>query len=426
MSLNFSQSPKQKQTINLSQQQQQSLRMLAMPTTELWEYINHELESNPVLEPDEGFAVAVQGGDPAGDGTPEPYESHRGQQTNHTMQEELLFQLMTQSLDISVELGEYLIACLDDSGYLRMSDSELATATGLSQDSIAHGVAELQKLEPTGVFARTLGECLMLQLQLLPVRDLVAEQICQSYLELAAQNRLATIAKGLDCTLDEVKQSFLLIKKLNPKPGSGFGNEQTHYIMPDIKVAVQEGELIVSSLTGAGVHVNSYYIERLPMVDVLTGNYLKSEIGRGNQLIRCIEQRRRTVLAVARAAVDFQRSFFLQGPPMRQLTMAELASLLGVHESTVSRAVSGKHLRYQGGTMPLSRLFCTALSTGGSVESAKQSLGALVAAEDRQAPLSDEKLTALLSQQGITLSRRTVAKYRDELGIASSQNRKEW
>lgn len=427
MTQNLFQAPLQKQTQTVSLQQQQSLRVLAMPAAELLEFVSSELESNPVLEPDDGFVeLPLSGGTHDEESHPEPYESRRGQHADTTLQEELLFQLMTQSIDLAVGLGEHLIACLDDSGYLRMSDSELAAATGLPTETIAKAVAELQKLEPCGVFARNLSECLLLQLRQLPQRDPVAEQICDGYLELAAQNRLPAIAKALGCPPEAVREAFARIKTLNPKPGSGYFSERTHYIVPDIKVTVQQGELAVTSLTGGVVHINPYYTDRLPMVDDLTRDYLRGEITRGNGLIHCLEQRRRTLLAVARAAVDFQRGFFLSGQPLRPLTMAELASLLGVHESTVSRAASGKHLRYPGGTMPLGRLFCASLSDGGSVAGAKQAIVALVSQENKSAPLSDEKLTALLSKRGITLSRRAVAKYRDELGIASSQARKEW
>lgn len=425
MSQSMTQSQQQKQTINLSQWQQQSLRILAMPATELREQMNRELESNPVLEPDDGFTVGIAGGDTGDDTHLEPYESHRGHHSYSTLQDELLFQLMTQNFTVAVGLGEYLIACLDDSGYLRMSDEELAAATCLPEQVIAAAVAELQQMEPAGVFAHGLSECLLLQLRQREKREMVAECICDKYLETVALGHLSVVAKEIGCTADEVRQSLAIIRTLNPKPGSGFGGGRTHYIVPDVKVTVQQGELAVTSLTGSSVHINPYYTERLPMVDDLTSNYLQGEIARGNRLIQCLEQRRRTLLAVTRAAVDFQREFFVSGKPLRPLTMAELASLLGVHESTVSRAVSGKHLRYAGGTMPLSKLFCAGLSAGGSIADAKQAIAALVAGEDKAAPLSDEKITALLARQGMTLSRRAVAKYRDELRIPSSPLRKE-
>lgn len=421
----------QKQTAALSQQQLYSLRLLAMTTTELQAFVGNELESNPVLEPDEGTpaqgAEDVEGtSDPTiGERTLEPYEGRHNLQAEVTLRDELLFQLMTGTLELPTELGEYIIACLDSNGYLKTTAEAIGEALGLPTAQVESAIGELQRLEPTGVFARSLSECLLLQLRALPSPNPVAERIARDYLEAAAQNRLHQIAKEIGVTLEETKAAFGLIKTLNPRPGSGFSSGHTAYVTPDIKVSLIGGEPHVSVLAGLGVHLNSYYLDRLPLVDNLTRDYLQEEIRRGRFLIRCMEQRRKTLRLVATGAVDHHRQFFTQGAPLAPLTMAELAAILGLHESTVSRAVSGKYLRYPGGTMPLAGLFCGKLAGGASAGQAKESLAALVAQEDKAHPYSDQRLAELLAKQGILLSRRGVAKYRDELGILPSQGRKE-
>lgn len=419
----------QRQIATLSQQQQYSLRVLAMPATELREFLTGELESNPVLEPEGGLLSSCAGNEPmtnevGGERGPEPYESHRNAQVGQTLQEELLFQLMTGRYTMPLQLGEYIIACLNPNGYLEMSDEAIAKGTGLPIKQITEAIEELQTMEPTGVFAHNLSECLLLQLKVSYPKDRITQRIAAEYLEMAAQGRFGTIAKELHCDTKQIQESFAIIKTLNPKPGSSFFSERADYVVPDIKVTVVDDDVVVSSLTGNGVHINSYYLDRLPLVDSLTHEYLKSEIGRGKYLIKCIEQRRGTLMAVATEAVKRQREFFVKGTPMSPLTMGELAEALELHESTISRTVSGKYLRYSGGTMPLGKLFCGSLSSGGSTQSAKRRIAELVSEEDKKSPLSDEKLAGLLAAEGIDISRRAIAKYRYEMNLPSSQSRK--
>ncbi|MEG2073441.1 MAG: RNA polymerase factor sigma-54 [Angelakisella sp.] len=425
-------SQKLTQSISLSQRQQYSLKLLSMPANELRELVARELECNPTIEYDDSFydgeassRVGGESGDGDGEHTLEPYEGNRTA-TNQTLREELRFQLVTGNFDLYLPLGEYIIACLDDNGYLKMTAESIAIATGRTTEQVEKALEILQQFEPTGVFARNLRECLLLQLRAISPRQPLAERIVSEFLEQVAQNRPDTIAKETETTLGQVKDAIVTIKSLNPKPGSGYYCERAAYVVPDIKVTAEGDSLRVSMIKGVSVHINPYYTDRLALVDPMTRDYLRDEIGKGRGLISCLEQRQKTLSAIALKAVERQRDFFLRGAPLLPLTMGEIATDIGIHESTVSRAVSGKYIRYAKGTMPLGELFCGKLESGSSSSFAKGRLREIVEGEDKNHPLSDAAITELLSEKGICISRRCVAKYREELEIPTSQQRKKW
>ena len=444
----------QKQTQTLSPQMMQSMEILQMGSQELLEYIEEAVQENPVLEVDEHRA----GEEPFADlrrklewlESTDPQNRYYHQQDNEEDNpierfggvdagEESLYRYVLSQLatmDLAEELREpcvYLVESLDANGWLDEDPDAAAAELGVTRGTMDRALEVVQSLEPAGVGARSLKECLALQLKRRGEEDSLAMKIVEGYLDAVAKCRYGLIAKELEVSQEEVRSACERIKRLEPRPGTGFAaRENLTYITPDIIVVsfADHFELLTNDYFFPTLHLSGYYQNLLKESgDKEVQDYLADKVRQAKWVVRSIEQRRSTLLECAQCILDVQEAFFRKGAGyLRPMTLADVAGKLGVHESTVSRAVKDKYIQCAMGVYPLSYFFSRGLGGqeqgGASPEAAKALLKKLVAEEDPQKPLSDQKLCLLMEQEGCTLSRRTVAKYRDELGILNAAGRR--
>ncbi len=442
-----------KQTQTLSPQMIQAMQVLQMGTQELRDYIQETLQENPVLEAEEG-----PGGDettlllrkldwldrstvqhysytPDDDDDRDPLERFGGVQDG---EEHLCLYVLSQlpSLHLSPALegaARYLVECLDPNGYLDEPLEVLSTDFGLPTPLLEEALAIIQGLEPAGVGARTLSECLCLQLARRGDDTALAQAIAKDYLDALAKSHYGLIAKALDQPQEAIRAACDQIRSLNPKPGAGFAaREHLVYINPDLFVVSfpDHFDLLPNDYFFPSLRLSGYYQSLLTETqDAEVTDYLRNKVRQAQWVVNSVQQRRDTLLSCARCILAEQEAFFRYGPGhLVPLGLAQVAATMGVHESTVSRAVKDKYLQCSHGVYPLSYFFSRSLGKGevSSPDGAKALLRRLVEGENKQKPLSDQKLCALMETEGCQLSRRTVAKYRDELGIPPATGRKEF
>ena len=441
-----------KQTLKLSPQMLQSMEILQMSTLELNEYIQDLVQENPAAELSE---PADQGDE--GEELWRRLQSladldHQNRQyvtadrdeldplarvgTDGGLEDTLLLHLTRQlerskAPTIVLRGAQFLAACLDEDGYLRDDVSDLAQAAGLPASILEEGLSLLQTLDPLGVGARDLSQCLALQLQRLGETG-PALAIVQRHLEHLARKQYHAIAQDLGISQEEVREAEGQIQALDPRPGSAFaGREEPHYLIPDLAVVETEGGLTVvyQNAYTPTLQLSGYYCDlQRSSTDPEVKQYLTDKIKQAQFVIQAVEQRRSTLLDCARAIVRRQEPFFRQpGGHLVPLRLSDVAQELAVHESTVSRAIREKYLQCARGIYPLSYFFSREVGSAGegnSVHQIKSLLARLVAQEDKEHPLSDQKLCQMLEGEGVTISRRTVAKYRDELGLPSASGRR--
>ena len=355
--------------------------------------------------------------------------------TSGTMLEDLLGQLRLLPLTArQYSLAAYLAGNLDHNGYLQGELEELAAAIGAKVNTLQAALRIVQKLEPSGVGCRSLQECLLLQLEKFEQPPALVVDIIKRFLPAAADCRYRYIATRLGCEEKAVKDAVEFIRTLNPKPGSVFGEgEETRYIVPDVIVERVDDEYVVMG-NESGIPlltISPFYrnILKKDSTDEKLSTFIKDKIQRAYWLIRSIEQRRLTLFRVSQQIIDIQKPFLDSGiKKLKPLTLKEVALNVGVHESTVSRATANKYIQTPRGLFPLKFFFSSGLTgTGGadySSHSIKTYIQELIDAEDQAKPLSDQRLAELLQERGINISRRTVAKYREEISIPASFKRR--
>jgi len=347
-----------------------------------------------------------------------------------TTQQRIFIQLLPY---VTSHRDEYilrqLIDCLDGKGYL---SPDCAEQFNLPPEELERYIGLLQRAEPAGVGARNLAECLTLQLRRLdsPEAEL-AVRIVSEYLEDVARNRVRQIARRLKLGEERVTRAVELIRTLNPKPINGLdGGERTVYIRPDILVEEDRDGLHILLYRGA-IHrlvEDRSYVAMAESADQDLADYIHDKRQELAWLNKCLEQRDTTLMRLANLIVALQNGFFRKGPNyLRPLEQSEAGSLMEVSESTISRAIRDKHLQCRWGTFPLKYFFpkCADSSSGATADTIKRRLRELIDGEDKRHPLSDQKITDLLDTQGINISRRAIAKYRDAMGIPDTSRRRE-
>ena len=456
------------QKLIMTPQLRQAIAILQLSATELGELVEKELLENPVLEADatetndepeikvETFSSEQEDSQPEADGWVEYLlsgtQTTAGAQSGSnemakqreiadaemvSLQNYLEIQLHFAVLDVScLDIGKYLIGCIDDNGYLCGTTAEAATQLGTTETAVINVLKLIQTFDPIGVGARSLQECLLLQLeQKINEYDgkefSLAVAIIKDHLDQVALGRYKQIADKQHCSLHEVQQAVDIIRTLDPKPGCAFGGGQAGYIIPDIIVErLNDGYAIhINDNHVPQLSINSYYRQIVREEHSDARKYVEGRINAAVWLIKSIEQRRRTLYNVAEAIIELQQSFFDQGPKfLRPLTMKKVADQIGVHESTVSRATANKYMATPHGVFGMNTFFTAGIqSTGGediSASRVKQEIRELIAGENQMQPLSDQALGDILNGKGIMVSRRTVAKYREELNIPASGRRK--
>lgn len=471
------------QHLALTPQLQQSIRLLQLSTLELNAEIDQALQENPLLERDEPGDPAIvslgagndvqtapqtatptesderqepRGGDDEGwgmdfsgshgqrDPNDDDLDSGESQAASVSLREHLGAQVaMTQLPDRERALVGFLIEALSDDGYLTQPLDELIDLLVTEDDEIRESLLEelgialrhLQNLDPPGIGARSAKECLSLQLDCLPpsATRKLALRIVGEHLEQLAARDFARIKKSLGCDDDELRPAQDLIRSLNPRPGAQFSPIDTRFVIPDVAVKKLQGRWVVSLNREAmpRLRINRLYADILHRHRGSNGSSagLASQLQEAKWLIKNVQQRFDTILRVSQAIVDRQRAFFDHGEvAMRPLTLREIAETVKLHESTISRVTTQKYLASPSGIYELKYFFGShvATDTGGAASSTaiRALIKQLVGAEDGKKPLSDARLAEILGEQGIVVARRTVAKYRELLGIPPVSLRK--
>jgi RNA polymerase sigma-54 factor len=462
------------QKLILTPSLQQAIKLLPMSTLELADMLNQEIVENPLLEelPTEEIQTAdatAQTDKPEADPEPAPaktdtwddsdYEYFFGDylddgyrprapqevkelppientlSTSSSLSDHLLWQLSLQTDDPLVrEIGTAIIGNLDEDGYLVASVDEIAQMGGWSIADVEHALSLLQRFDPVGVAARDLQECLTLQLHHLGLEGTPTEKIVTEHLRLLQNHQVPEIARRLGCTIDDIKEHIEIIRGLDPKPGSRYNPNQSQYVIPDVYVVKVEDQY-VAMLNEEGLpqlRISPVYRRLLDKSGEHTDEtraYVKEKFRSALWLIKSVDQRQKTIHKVATSIINFQKDFLDQGIEyLRPLVLRDVANDIGMHESTVSRVVNNKYMHTPQGVFEMKFFFHSGISSsyGESVSSVtiKQRIRKIIDNEDARKPLSDSKIVSILQNEGLILARRTIAKYREELKIPTSNQRK--
>lgn len=340
-----------------------------------------------------------------------------------------------QALSSEKKLISYLIDQIDENGYLSEDVEHIYQKFHCTAVDVEQAITQIQSLDPAGVGARNLKECILLQLQRLPVRHEFAEVIIRDYFELFANKSWKELAKMLHVELSDIQRVQDFIQLIEPKPGAVYQNEKPRYIIPDIIINRNnnEFEMILNEDHFPSLSLNTQYHRLLvSQKDSLLRSYANEKFHHWQWIMKSLEQRKQTLMMVMQEILNVQMDFFMKGPQyLKPLTMKRISDAIEIHESTVSRAVRDKFVQTPFGTFEMRYFFKSSIQTTSnedtSSEIVKQLIEGLVKKEDKQKPLSDQKIVAQLEKEHeIILSRRTVAKYRDQLGIPSSSKRKRY
>ena len=351
-----------------------------------------------------------------------------------SLQEVLLEQVRESALPQEAwPVAEMLIGNIDEYGYLKASLDELASSTGLPPEKILEVLKVVQSFDPVGVGARDLRECLMLQLERSNQRDTLEYRIVRDFMEALGKRRIPEIARGTGTEVDEVQDALENIARLEPRPGRAYLADNDQYILPEVFVHRSGDEFVVSTNNEHIPHlrISNAYKDLMSQGGNSSEvrNYIREKIRAGKFLIKSLHQRQQTILNIAREIVNRQRDFMEKGvSALKPLTMVQIAEVVGVHETTVSRAVSGKYMQTPQGVFEMKYFFTAGIQTangdGMSNTSVKDMIEEIFKNENSAKPLSDQEVVRMLQAKGIVIARRTVAKYRTELNILPSNLRK--
>jgi RNA polymerase sigma-54 factor len=351
-----------------------------------------------------------------------------------SLQEILLEQVRESSLTKEDwQVAEMLIGNIDEYGYLKVAVEELTATTGLTAERILGVLKVIQSFDPPGVGARDLRECLMLQLERVGQQNTLEYRIVSEFMEALGKRRIPEIARGTGTEVDEVQDAMENIARLEPRPGRAYLADNDHFILPEVFVRKSGDEFVVSTNNEHIPHlrISNTYKDLMSQGEntAEVRNYIREKIRAGKFLIKSLHQRQQTILNIAREIVNRQREFMDKGVAfLKPLTMVQIAEVVGVHETTVSRAVSGKYMQTPQGIFEMKYFFTAGIQTasgdGMSNTSVKDMIADIFKDEDAGKPLSDQAVVRMLQQKGIVIARRTVAKYRTELNILPSNLRK--
>jgi RNA polymerase sigma-54 factor len=460
------------QKLILTPSLQQAIKLLPMSTLELADLLNQEMVENPLLEevPTEELqpAEAVQqekaAEQPAaekpdtwddadyeyffGDYLDDGFRSRAPQEvkelppientlsTAGSLSDHLLWQLSLQTNDeLLVEIGEAIIGNLDDDGYLVASVEEIAAMGDWPLAEVERALQHIQTFDPIGVAARDLQECLWLQLRHIGLEGTPSEKIITEHLRLLQNHQVPEIARKLGMSIEDLREHVEIIRNLDPKPGSRYNPSQSQYVIPDVYVVKVEDQY-VAALNEEGLPQLRISPTYRRLLDKSVGDagdetraYVKDKFRSALWLIKSVDQRQKTIHKVATSIINFQREFLDHGiEHLRPLVLRDVANDIGMHESTVSRVVNNKYMHTPQGVFELKYFFHSGISSsyGESVSSVtiKQRIRKIIESEDPRKPLSDSKIVSILQKEGLMLARRTIAKYREELKIPTSNQRK--
>ncbi|WP_434752620.1 RNA polymerase factor sigma-54 [Paenibacillus amylolyticus] len=420
--------------LSITPEMKQSFHLLTLPGQELIRYLQDAAADNPLLEVEEQSVYSlgsIRRSHSEWNTSDDPLLQAKG--ALPTLEQILASQIRMMDVPDGLEtVAVYLAGCLDDEGYLKIELSEVQDALGVCMSELNAGLSLLQSLDPPGVGARNLQECLLLQIQRDPAAVPCAEHIVQAGLEALVPFHPGRTASRLGITSLEAQVAYEYITRLNPKPCRSIGcNERPQYIIPDAVVELVHGEMVFKLLAAGNPRVflnetcSSWIRESAP------GENWLNRASEARAIIRSVQMRRRTLLRVLTAVMHEQKRFLSEGPAaLVPLNLTVIAEKLHMHESTVSRAVNGKYIYTSHGIYEVKAFFDSGITTVSgeqtSASAVKKRLQDIIRTEQMSKPYSDRRLAAILADEGIVISRRTVAKYREQLRILPSPERKRW
>ncbi|HBI8332075.1 TPA: RNA polymerase factor sigma-54 [Clostridioides difficile] len=448
MNFNNSLELTQSQKLIMTTQLKQSLSILNMSKLELEEEIKREAENNPLVEVEKSGEINweeyIKDMDRSRrlDRTEISYNPDNEVNLENLVKyssnlyEDLKFQISLYKLtDKELEVCEYIIDSLDEDGYLRTEEKVIVDTLKIDEELFEKCLISVQQLEPSGVGARSLSECLMIQMASLGIYNEILEEIVTKDLNLIANNKYKEISKKYNMSLQKCVELINIIKTLDPKPGRTCSVEKSVYIQPDVTVEKIDDEFIVylNEKDSYQIRINSYYKDILKnsQSDESAKEFIKERLNSATGLMKNIESRKTTVLKIAEEIVKAQDEFLRKWTKyIKPLKMKDIAEKLEFHESTISRGVNGKYMLTPFGVYEFRYFFSSAIETENnemaSSTSIKKIIKETIKDENKKKPLSDDHISKLLKEKGINVARRTVAKYREELGIPSSSKRKEY
>jgi len=471
---------KLQQKLILTPQLQQAIKLLQMPQLELQQLLNQELVENPVLEEsmeDSGDEREVSSLERQNEEVPDapreeaemPLEQVFGYTSDDYFQdrasdgrdlgyfnpgvdtapsfeqfvssrpeldEHLLWQLRLSDVERKLlPACEYIIGNLNDDGYLLVSAEEIAEYAGIELADAERAIEVVQGFDPTGIAARTLQECLLIQVRELGLEGSLVDRILQDGLDDLMRRNYAQIARDVGVPLDAVMQAVAAIEALEPRPARNYVSTDATYIVPDVMLYREdEGFRIVLNEEGLPrIRMNRFYRKLLEDKGSLSPEekaFLEEKMRSAVWLLKSLDQRNKTIYRVTESILMFQKDFFDKGiAHLRPLTLKEVAAELGMHESTISRVTSSKYIQTPDGLLPFRFFFSSALQStrddsGVASTSVKDMIKKIITEENVAKPYSDQKIVEILKMKGVTIARRTVAKYRDELRIPPQNRRK--
>ena len=472
MKLGYDLTIEQTQKLTMTPELIQAIQILQFNTQELDEFVQEELLQNPVLEFDKAYEdknrdevskseeLDVKACEQADfdlrekikeaeydDISYKQWEYSRDRDDEYsyeqfvsreeTLEDALLDQLTFSSLKgDDLKIGKFIIEAIDDNGYLTVSTEEIANAFQTETARVEEILDIIQTFEPAGVGARDLKECLIIQLAAKGLLDETVEYIILNHLEDLGENKLGKVAKTLSLPIAQVQMVCDMIRSLEPKPGRCFSSgANVKYITPDVTVEKVDGEyhVITNEYSAPRLMVSPYYshLAKSAVDDMELNKYLSEKYNAAIWLIKSIEQRKQTIFNVVDAVIRHQKDFLDSGTMhLKTLTLKQVADDLGIHESTVSRAINGKYMQTPRGVFEIKYFFSSGVTgsdgEGVSSNSIKSMIKGIIDGEDPKSPYSDQDMVEMLAEKGIEISRRTVAKYREGMNILSSSKRRRY
>ncbi|WP_444884028.1 RNA polymerase factor sigma-54 [Microbulbifer sp. PSTR4-B] len=466
--------------LTMTPQLQQAIRLLQLSTLDLQQEVQAALDNNPMLEADsEEQSVKVDENQPQSEQTPEnttqPVEerelaegdwdqaipdelpvdsrwddiytnnsgsheldssSYERNSTSIGLQDHLRWQLnLTPLSEQDKWIGENLIDGIAPSGLLGTSVQDVATSLSIDEDEVLAVLKAIQQFDPAGCGARDLKECLQLQLQQLPPNTpwlSQAQNIIEKHLDLLGKRDFRQLSRRTRLTEAQLGEAIRLIQTLNPSPGESYGGQEPDYVIPDIVVSRKtlRWHVELNAEITPKIRINDHYASLVKRADnSRDNNFLRDHLQEARWFMKSLQSRHETLLKVANCIVEKQQGFFEEGPEaMRPMVLADVAESIGMHESTISRVTTQKYMLTPRGVFELKYFFSSHVSTDSGEDASSTAIRALIRklidAETPRKPLSDNKITLELDKQGIKVARRTVAKYRESMGIPSSSERK--
>ena len=332
---------------------------------------------------------------------------------------------LTRYNDAEWELIDYLIHCLDEKGFFPFTPETVAKSAGCDVRVIERLLSDLKRLEPAGVFSADLGECLTAQLRAQGETDPLLYTVIDRYLPEILGGNLSRITRALQISTAELKEYIRRIGALNPRPFMNIEDDETQYIIPDVLVTRPDGkwQVTLNDSWMGEYRYDNYYLKLMKTTtDPELKQYFREKLARAHMVIDAVESRRNTLLRISEAILERQSEYFLTGAALRPMTLDDIAADIGMHASTVSRAIRGKYIQFRRPVL-MKQLFTGKVSGELSADGIRQRIAVLIGREDPAHPLSDEKISALLAEEGLRVPRRTIAKYRIALGIPDSRKR---